>query len=93
MEEFAQLSDFIIRYISNPELRLNDVVGLSNQDDQYQHPQIVYIPDDLEFCTVYNNGQPKVDCFPTEARLNELRQNSENFLTTLHQLPLPWADG
>jgi 20S proteasome alpha/beta subunit len=93
MEQFAQLSDFIIRYVSDPNLRLDDAVGLSNQDNQYQHPQIVYIPDNPEFCKVYNSGQSKVDCFPVEGRLNELRRHSENFLNTLYQLPSPWPDG
>jgi 20S proteasome alpha/beta subunit len=32
MEQFAQLNDFIIRYVSNPELPLDDAVGLDAQD-------------------------------------------------------------
>jgi hypothetical protein len=93
MEQFAQLSDFIIRYVGDSDFRLDDAVGLSDQDDRYQYPQIVYIPDNQEFCRVYNNGQPKVDCFPGEVQLDEFRHYSKNFLNTLHQLPPPWPDG
>jgi 20S proteasome alpha/beta subunit len=94
MTQFAQLSDFIIRYVSHPELTLDDAVGLDNQDNQYQYPQIVYIPDNPDFCRTYNNGQPKVDCFPTTAQLIEFRRNSENMLDMLHQIPAPWeTDG
>jgi 20S proteasome alpha/beta subunit len=93
MTQFAQLSDFIIRYISHPELTLDDAVGLDNQDNQYQYPQIVYIPDNPDFCRTYNNGQPKVDCSPTTAQLIEFRRNSENMLNILHRIPSPWLDG
>lgn len=91
MEQFAQLSDFIIRYISNPKLSLDDAVGLDNQDNQYQYPQIIYIPDDPEFSRIYNDGQPKIDCFPTVSRLNEFRRNSENMLDTLYKISPPWS--
>jgi hypothetical protein len=87
MEQFAQLSDFIIRYVSDPEYRLDDAVGLSNRDDQYQYPQIVYIPDNPNFCQIYNNQQSKIDCFPHITRLNEFRHNSEAMLNMLHELP------
>jgi hypothetical protein len=91
MEQFAQLSDFIIRYVGNPELPLDDAVGLDGQDNQYQYPQIVFIPDDPEFCRIYNGGLPKVDCSPTTARLIEFRHNSENMINILRQIPAPWG--
>jgi 20S proteasome alpha/beta subunit len=91
MEQFAQLSDFIIRYIGNSELPLDDAVGLDGQDNQYQYPQIVFIPDDPEFCKIYNGGLPKVDCSPTTARLIEFRHNSENMINILRQIPAPWG--
>ena len=72
-------------------LPLDDAIGLDAQDNQYQYPQIVFIPDDPKFCRIYNGGQPKVDCSPTTARLVEFRHNSENILNTLRQIPAPWG--
>ena len=40
MKQFAQLGDFY-RYVSHDERVLDNAVGLSNQNDQYQYPQIV----------------------------------------------------
>lgn len=92
MEEFAQLSDFVIRHVSSPSLILDNSVGLSVQDDLYRYPQIVYVPDDPNFCVKYNNGQPKQDCSPDMNRLNEIRQNSENMLKMLNNIPAPWSN-
>jgi hypothetical protein len=90
MEQFAQLSDFIIRYDGNPELPLDDAVGLDGQDNQYQYPQIAFIPDDPEFCRIYGE-LPKVDCSTTTARLIEFRHNSENTINILRQISAPWG--
>src|SRR3954451_4177583 len=89
MEQFAQLSDFIIRYTSDPNLLLDNAVGLNDQDDKYRYPQLFYIPDKPDFCKIYNNDQPKTDCNPTVNRLIEFRRNSESTLKILHQIPNP----
>lgn len=92
MEQFVQLSDFIIRYVSDRELPLDNAVGLSDQNDQCQYPQIIYIPDNPNFWRVYNNDQPKIDCSPHLTHLNEFRSNSKNMINSLHHLPPPWPD-
>jgi 20S proteasome alpha/beta subunit len=90
MEEFAQLSDLIIRFISNDRYNLNDGVGL---DSGNPYPQIRYIPDDPDCCKQYNNGQPKYDCSPLTSELENFKTKSEKMLQTIHQLPFPCPDG
>jgi len=88
MLQFAQLCDFIIRYVSHTRVTLDSGVGLR---DEQSYPQILFIPNTPNFCGSYNNEQPKLDCSPTQPQLNEFRQNSENMLDTLHQIPAPWG--
>jgi 20S proteasome alpha/beta subunit len=93
MKQFTQLGDFIIRYVSHDERVLDNAVGLSNQNDQYQFPQIVYIPDKPdEYCPVDEDGNQRIDCSPTTDELNEFRQNSLKMLRTLNDIPAPWLD-
>jgi 20S proteasome alpha/beta subunit len=83
MEQFAQLGDFIIRYISHSKFTLDDAVGLS---DEQPYPKVMYIPDDPDFCKPYNQGNPKLDCSPTIQELNEFKSYSEEKLKNLHSL-------
>jgi 20S proteasome alpha/beta subunit len=55
MRHFAQLADFIIRYVSHDEIPLDNSVGLDNQHAIHQYPQIFYIPD-----TPYEHCQLKM---------------------------------
>jgi 20S proteasome alpha/beta subunit len=87
MLQFAQLCDFIIRYVGHSRIKLDSGVGLRNE---HPYPQIIFIPNDTNFCRIYNNGQSKLNCSPTQDHLNTFRQNSENMLNTLDQLPAPW---
>lgn len=59
MLQFAQLCDFIIRHISHARITLDSGVGLR---DEQSHPQIIFIPNDPNFCRMYNNEQLKLDC-------------------------------
>lgn len=90
MEQFAQLSDFIIRYVSHQSYRLDEAVGLDDLDNEFQYPKIVYIPDNPDFCKIYNSGEPKTDCLANINRLNEARHNSDNMIEKLHRTPSPW---
>jgi 20S proteasome alpha/beta subunit len=82
MRRFAQLGDFIIRYIDNEQYRLDNTVGL---DPKYPYPQIIYIPDDPDYCKPYNNnGQIKFDCTPTQKDLKEFKSFSEKKLGKLY---------
>lgn len=84
MEEFAQLGDFIIRLVENNKYKLDNCVGL---DPDYPYPQIVYIPDNREYCRKYNNGRTKSDCSPTQQELEEFKIHSEKKLEHLYSLP------
>jgi hypothetical protein len=93
MRQFAQLGDFVIRYVSDPDCRLDETVGLSDLPDRFQYPQIVYIPDNpREFCEVDEFGNQRVDCTATEEELNEFQQNSFQMLRRLNNLNAPWPD-
>lgn len=81
MRRFAQLGDFIIRYIDNEQYRLDNTVGL---DPKYPYPQIIYIPDDPDYCKPYNNGQIKFDCTPTQKDLKGFKSFSEKKLGELY---------
>jgi 20S proteasome alpha/beta subunit len=93
MKQFAQLGDFIIRYVSHDELVLDNAVGLDNQNDKYQYPQIVYIPDEPEkHCTLDEEGKQRLDCPATIDELSQFRKNSLNMLRTLNDIDVPWID-
>jgi hypothetical protein len=90
MKQFAQLGDFIIRYVSHDERVLDNAVGLSNKNDKYQYPQIVYIPDKPEqCCPLDEDGKQRVDCSPITDELSEFKQNSLNMLMKLNDIPAP----
>jgi 20S proteasome alpha/beta subunit len=88
MLQFAQLCDFIIRYVGHATVTLDSGVGLKDADD---HPQVIFIPNDSEFCRICGDERRTLDCTPTQAQLNIFRQNSENMLERLHQIPPPWV--
>ena len=93
MHQFAQLGDFVIRYVSHDERVLDNAVGLSNQNDDFQHPQIVYIPDNPDqHCPLDEANNRRIDCSPTEDESNQFRHNSTNMLDTLNNIPTPWPD-
>jgi 20S proteasome alpha/beta subunit len=77
MKDFAQLADFLIRYVNNTRIALVESVGL-NPDKPY--PQIVFIPDKPAFCRPNNNGRPKLDCTPLQQELDQYKINSERKL-------------
>ena len=82
MEEFAQLADFVIRFVSDPNYDLSrGEVGL---DPENQFPQIVYIPDNPDLCKSHNDGNPKLDCSPTPEELDNFRSYSNDKLRILH---------
>jgi hypothetical protein len=89
MQNFAQLADFIIRYIDNDKYPLDNTVGL---DSKYPYPEIIYVSDNPEYCKPYNKGESKQDCSPTMDELDAFRQNSLNMLMTLDNIPAPWTD-
>ena len=64
MKEYAQLADFIIRYISHETYTLDMSVGL---DPKFAYPQIIYVPDHQDYCKPLNDGKPKTDCLPLKA--------------------------
>lgn len=66
MKEFAQLCDFIIRFVSHDKINLDDSVGLDKKDP---FPQIIYIPDDVTLCGLDENGKQRLDCSPTKSEL------------------------
>jgi 20S proteasome alpha/beta subunit len=84
MKDFAQLGDFLIRYVSHDKITLDNAVGLSH-DKPY--PQIVFIPDDPDFCRPNNNGNPKLDCAPMQKELEQYRTYSEQKIKSLHDQP------
>jgi 20S proteasome alpha/beta subunit len=84
MNDFAQLADFIIRYTSHDRYTVEVDVGL---DPTFPYPQIIYIPDDPNFCKPYNNGNPKLDCSPTEDELKHFKSYSDDKLSALHNQP------
>jgi hypothetical protein len=84
MNEFAQLGDFLIRYISHPQITLDNAVGLN---PERPYPQILFIPDDPNFCCQYNNGEQKHDCTPTQNEFEQYRDHSEQWLDALHERP------
>lgn len=84
MREFAQLGDFIIRLVGNEKYNLAIDVGL---DPGYPFPQIIYIPNEPEFCRKYNNGKPKSDCSPTRKELEEFKNYSEKKIKNLYDQP------
>lgn len=90
MKEFAQLSDFIIRYISHEEYPLDMSVGL---DPKCSYPQIIYIPDDPNYCKPFNDGNPKVDCSPSQIQLDIFKEYSEKKIKEVHSLTFGDVDG
>ena len=93
MRRFAQLCDFIIRYIDNEQYGLDNTVGL---DPKYPYPQIIYIPDDPDYCKPYNNGQIKFDAYQTQKDLKGfnlfLKTNLVSYMVNrflIQQLSLP----
>lgn len=88
MKEFAQLGDFLIRYVSDANITLDNGVGLS-PDKPY--PQIVFVPDDPVFCRPNNNGKSKLDCTPLQQELDQYETYSERKIKSYHdqQLSLP----
>ncbi|HEY7078561.1 MAG TPA: hypothetical protein VH500_02600 [Nitrososphaeraceae archaeon] len=92
MKQFAQLSDFIIRYVGSDERPLDNSVGLKIQHNIYQYPQIFYIPDKPEDHCPIKNGIQTVDCPVEDNELNQFRTNSNNMIRRLNELPPPWPD-
>ena len=92
MKQFAQLSDFIIRYVSNDERPLDNSVGLNTQHSIYQYPQVFYIPDRPKDHCHIENGIQKVDCPVEDNELNKFRSNSNNMIRRLNELPPPWPE-
>ena len=75
MSQFAQLADFVIRFVSEPEYDLtNGEVGL---DSAYPYPQIIYIPD---------KPTGKIDHELTEPELKQLKTASDERLKNLYDL-------
>jgi 20S proteasome alpha/beta subunit len=94
MHQFAQLTDFIIRYVSHEDRPLDNSVGLDNQHAIHQYPQIFYIPDrPHEHCSLDEVGNCRVDCLATEDELRGFRDNSTNMLIRLNNILAPWLDG
>jgi 20S proteasome alpha/beta subunit len=89
MLQFAQLCDFIIRYISHKRITLDFGVGLR---DERSHPQIIFIPNNTDLIGTSEGGRPKLDSLPTESQLEEFRYNSETMINNLHEMPPPWSD-
>jgi hypothetical protein len=81
MKKFAQLGDFMIRYIDDKQYPLDDTVGL---EPEHPYPQIIYIPDHAHFCCPNNNGKPKWDCTPSNEELKGYKTYSERKLKSLH---------
>lgn len=69
MKKFAQLADFTIRYVESETFKLDNAVGLN---PERPYPQIIYMPDNQEYCKPYNKGKPREDCRPNEHELKEL---------------------
>jgi 20S proteasome alpha/beta subunit len=94
MHQFAQLADFIIRYVSHDERPLDNSVGLDNQHAVYQYPQIFYVPDrPNEHCPLDEFGNQRLDCVSTVDELCEFQHNSANMLRSLDDIHAPWPDG
>jgi hypothetical protein len=87
--EFCSTRGFHQRYIDNAKYPLDDTVGL---DSKYPYPEIIYIPDNPEFCKPYNKGESKSDCSPTMDELGVFQKNSLNMLMKLNGIPAPWSD-
>ncbi|MGH9994771.1 MAG: hypothetical protein ACRD4J_05995 [Nitrososphaeraceae archaeon] len=93
MRHFAQVADFIIRYVSHDEIPLDNSVGLDNQHAIHQYPQIFYIPDTpYEHCPI-ENGIQRVDCLIENNELDQFRTNSTDMIRRLNELRAPWPDG
>jgi 20S proteasome alpha/beta subunit len=80
MNQFAQLGDFIIRYVSNDKIMLDDSVGLEKSNP---YPQIIYIPDNVKTCGLDKNGKQRLDCSPKKTELIIFKSYSNNKLKTL----------
>ena len=76
------MGDFLIRYVSDDQITLDNAVGLS-RDKPY--PQIVFIPDDSDFCRP-NNGKPKWDCSPSRQELDQFKTYSDRKIKSFHEL-------
>jgi 20S proteasome alpha/beta subunit len=67
MKEFAQLADFIIKYVdveaksSLSKYKLDNAVGLN---PECPYPQVIYIPNNPNYCKPYNKGESRLDCSP-----------------------------
>jgi hypothetical protein len=82
MKEFAQLADFIIRYVeaksSLGKYKLDNAVGLN---PEYPYPQVIYIPDNPDYCKAYNKeGEAKLDCSPEDRDLKKFKLYSDEKL-------------
>jgi 20S proteasome alpha/beta subunit len=84
MKQFAQLGDFIIRFVGDDKIRLDDSVGLDKKDP---YPQIIYIPDDVTICGLDQNGKQRFEHIPTRSDLRAFKSYSKNKLKTLHGQP------
>jgi 20S proteasome alpha/beta subunit len=93
MHQFAQLADFIIRYVSNSTYPLDNSVGLNDNNSQYQYPQIHYVPDKPnEHCQLDEMGNQRLDCLADVNALCEFRTNSTDMIQRLNELCAPWPD-
>jgi 20S proteasome alpha/beta subunit len=81
MKEFAQLGDFLIRYVSDDQITLDNAVGLS-RDKPY--PQIVFIPDDPDFSQPNKDGNAKWDYTPLQQELDQYKTYSERKIKSFH---------
>lgn len=86
MQEFAQLADFVIRFVSDSNYNLGrGEVGL---DQRNPYPQIIYLHNNIELCGKDEHGKQRLDCSPTPSELNEIKNMSEQKLKVLHNMQL-----
>jgi 20S proteasome alpha/beta subunit len=84
MKKFAQLADFAIKYVEREMWKLDNAVGLN---PARPFPQIIYIPDNPDYCRPHNQGKPKSDCSPNEHELIEFSLYSDKKLISLECEP------
>lgn len=86
MKEFAQLADFIIKYVdveaksSLSKYKLDNAVGLN---PECPYPQVIYIPNNPNYCKPYNKGESRLDCSPEERDLKKFKLHSDEKLENL----------
>ena len=84
MRKFAQLANFIIRCVESEMWKLDNAVGLN---PERPYPQILYMPDNPDYCKPHNKGQSKLGCSPNEHELKEFKLYSDKKLKSLYGQP------